>query len=293
MSETVLVTGIDGFTGAHAKRILNDLGHKVFGVSNIKESQDVFLCDLRDGEKIERVIDQVQPTWVVHLAGIASPAHNQVEEFYSSNTVGSVNLLEALATKNRETKKVLLASSSNVYGSQDGKLNEQSVLLPKGHYAASKLAMEFMAKNYFEALPIVVTRPFNYTGVGQRESFVVAKIVAHFRRRAAKMQLGNIDVHRDFLDVRDLVGAYVALLSSDLRSTFVNVCSGKSISLREIISELESQTSHEIEIEVDRELVRPNDIPVMVGDPTLLRSTGFKQEFGFSETLASMLAEES
>lgn len=291
MNDKVLITGIEGFTGSYAKSAIEASGFEVIGLSNSDYSlPGTIQCDLRDRDKLFNIVETVSPGAVLHLAGIASPAHENPEEFYSCNTIATVNLLDALSTKSQDLNKVIVASSSNVYGSQQGRLSESCKFQPLGHYANSKVAMEMMARNYYNQLPIVIARPFNYTGVGQSTKFVVPKIVEHFQLRQERIQLGNIDVERDFLDVRDVATAYAEMLVSEASSIELNLCSGRAVSLKHIIEYLSGLTQHTVKIEVNQAFVRPNDIPMIVGDPgQLVESTRFKAQYQIEDTLAWML----
>jgi nucleoside-diphosphate-sugar epimerase len=137
-------------------------------------------------------------------------------------------------------KRVLIASSANVYGNVAGILGESQPAAPVNHYAVSKLAMEHMVHTWFDRLPIVITRPFNYTGIGQSQQFLVPKIVDHFVRRAAMIELGNLDVERDFSDVRFVARAYRGLLEYDCAGQTVNICSGRPYTLRWILQMMQT-----------------------------------------------------
>lgn len=292
MAGTILITGIEGFTGAYAEAEFSERGYQVVGLTNSDQAHPGWhQCDLRDRTSLFRLIQRTRPTAILHLAGIASPVHENQAEFYESNTVGTMNLLDALAAHSDQITKVVLASSSNVYGAQAGSLDENKPIQPKGHYATSKAAMELMARNYFESLPIVIARPFNYTGVGQTDKFVVPKIVNHFRDRVPTIQLGNVDVERDFMDVRDTVAAYLAILESRDSGFAVNICSGRAVSLNYVISTLSSLAGHQLTVEVNPDFVRSNDIPLVTGDPSnLTKRTGFKPRFQIEDTLNWMLS---
>ncbi|WET42748.1 GDP-mannose 4,6-dehydratase [Citrobacter enshiensis] len=130
----------------------------------------------------------------------------------------------------------MLASSANVYGNGTaGKLSESTVVNPANDYAVSKLAMEYMSHLWMDKLPIFITRPFNYTGVGQTDNFLLPKIVKHFKAKSPTIELGNIDVWRDFTDVRALSKAYVKLLHAKPFGEVINICSGRTYSLRKVI----------------------------------------------------------
>ena len=178
----VLVTGIDGFTGKHLANALKLSGFKVMGLSDQStDADDVFMCDLLDKENLQQVVAKIQPNYVVHLAAISFVGHGNADDFYRVNVVGTVNLLEALLKLEKKPKKVLVASSANVYGDCDNSpILETQQPLPVNHYAMSKLSMEFMARTYLDRLPLFFTRPFNYIGLGQTESFVIPKLISHF-----------------------------------------------------------------------------------------------------------------
>lgn len=143
---------------------------------------------------------------------------------------------------------------------------------PANDYAVSKLAMEYMARLWLDKLPIVIVRPFNYTGVGQSDSFLLPKIVSHFRRRAPRIELGNLDVWRDFSDVRAVVDAYRRLLELGPVGVTVNVSSGRAHSLREVLSMAENITGHQMRVDVNPAFVRANEVRTLCGDPARLRA---------------------
>src|SRR6185369_10602733 len=136
---------------------------------------------------------------------------------------------------------------------------------PVNHYANSKLAMEFMARAYFDRLNILITRPFNYTGVGQAGQFLIPKIVTHYRERRKEIELGNLDVVRDFSDVRFVAEVYKRLMECDYVSEIVNICSGRGISLQEIIGKISDMTGHTIKTVKKPEFVRKNEVKTLIG----------------------------
>jgi nucleoside-diphosphate-sugar epimerase len=233
-----------------------------------------------------------RPHFVVHLAGIAFVAHGQPKAFYDINLLGTRNLLEALEPIADSLECVLLASSANVYGNlQPGLLSESNPVNPANDYAVSKLAMEYMARLWIPKLPVAIARPFNYTGVGQSESFLIPKIVTHFVHRKHRIELGNMDVWREFNDVRDVVHAYRMLLEARPVGQVVNVCSSNLVSLRDALALASELTGHAIEANVNPALVRENEVLRLGGDSTLLKS--FVPDWHprpLRETLAWMLA---
>ncbi|CQI89616.1 GDP-mannose 4%2C6-dehydratase [Yersinia rohdei] len=269
-----LITGIQGFTGHYMAAELSAAGYRVFGLgSQPLDNPDYFQVDLLDVAGLNSAIEQVKPNLVVHLAAIAFVGHGDAAAFYDVNVVGTRNLLAALSNVAENIEAVLLASSANVYGNtQEGMLSETAAVNPANDYAVSKLAMEYMAKLWSEKLPIIIARPFNYTGVGQSDNFLLPKIVSHFKRKADEIELGNLDVWRDFTDVRALVKAYLGLLMAKPVGETVNVCSGRTYSLREVVALCEKITSHKLIIRVNPAFVRANEVKSLCGDSRKLQS---------------------
>lgn len=266
---TVLLTGGRGFTGQHLVPALARKGYSVVGLDSAGPNQ----CDLTDLSAVERAVAEAKPDFVIHLAAISFVAHGNAEDFYRVNVVGTMNLLQALSRLEHAPSRVIVASSANVYGSPGVEVLDETLCpAPVNHYACSKLAMEYMVRTWFHRLPIVITRPFNYTGPGQAEHFLVPKIVEHFKKRSPWIELGNLNVSRDYSDVDDVVAAYLALLAGDVRSDVLNICSGRAISLLEIISMMNEIAGYEIEVRVNPEFVRENEVSKLVGSPARLRS---------------------
>jgi nucleoside-diphosphate-sugar epimerase len=289
---TVLITGLRGFTGHYLAAALRANGARVVGlVQGSPQCPEEIACELTDAQAVQAAVAQVRPTHVVHLAALAFVGHADARAFYDVNLFGTLNLLEALAALPELPRKVLIASSANIYGTPGIEVIDESVCpAPVNHYACSKLAMEHMVRTWFDRLPIVMTRPFNYTGIGQDEKFLIPKIVSHFKRHAAKIELGNLDVSRDFSDVRDVAAAYMGLLESDVRSEVFNVCSGKGVALREVLDIMTRKTGHTMAVEVNPAFVRPNEIPVLRGSHhKLTEAIGFAPRHALEDTLAWML----
>jgi len=280
----VLVTGLGGFTGAHLERELEQHGHAVTGLQ----------ADLTDWDAVAREVAAVQPEAVIHLAAISFVPSGDSADVYAVNTLGTQGLLEALARLTVAPKKVILASSSNVYGMRPGVLDESICPKPVNHYGCSKLAMEHIAETYADRLPTVITRPFNYTGVGQDENFLIPKIVSHFKRRSPVIELGNIDVSRDFSDVRWIACAYRHLLEDGEHVGIFNLCSGRLISIKQVINILAELTGHHIDVVVNSAFVRKNDIKEQCGSAEKINSL-MNDDAGkvknFTETLKWMVEE--
>lgn len=290
-----LITGLRGFTGRYLAQELSADGYEVFGTAHGSEelANNVFAVDLCDRLRLQQVIADVRADVVFHLAAIANVAHGDVEAIYRTNLIGTRNLLQALAAGDHAPRAVLLASSANIYGNATVEpIDEQVPACPENDYAVSKSAMEQMARLWHSALPLTIVRPFNYTGVGQSESFLLPKIVAHFRRRAEFIELGNLDVVRDFSDVRTVVGAYRKLVHTAAPGQTFNVCSGRGYSLQEVIDMLQQIVGHAIEVRVNPAFVRANEVKRLVGsNARLLGAIGELSSIGLEQTLTWMCQE--
>ncbi|NML88110.1 NAD-dependent epimerase/dehydratase family protein [Sphingobium sp. TB-6] len=293
----VLITGVDGFTGRHLTTVLAGQGHEVIGISHRPVTHPVeglaqsHVCDLTDAQGLKDIVAQSRPDKVAHLAAIAFVSHGVVEDIYRTNIVGTRNLLEAVSAVGG-VDAVLLASSANIYGNRvSGAINEDVAPDPVNDYAVSKVAMEYVAQLYREKLPIIIARPFNYTGVGQSINFVIPKIIDHVRRKAAQIELGNLDVARDFSDVRDVVMAYGVLLSRpEAVGQVFNICSGEAQSLRDVIEMVKDISGHDFDVTVNPAFVRENEVKMLWGDRARIEAlSGRSPQYALRDTLAWML----
>ncbi|WP_028862375.1 GDP-mannose 4,6-dehydratase [Psychromonas aquimarina] len=286
----ILVTGIDGFTGRYVAEELSRRGYDVIGLVYANPIVGQVACDLTDKEAVKRCIDSVKPDALIHLAALSFVGHEDQKAFYDVNVFGSLNILEAIFELGLDVSKIILASSANIYGNPDvPKINEGQEASPVNHYAMSKLAMEHMVKLWFAKLPIIVTRPFNYTGIGQQDNFLIPKIVSHFCKHKPEIELGNIDVSRDFSDVRDIAKSYVDLLESDVKSEVFNLCSGNVHSLSTIIKKMEDIAGYSINVKINPDFVRANEIKILGGDNSkLFNMTGSKPSISIDQTLFDM-----
>lgn len=291
MKNRVLVTGLEGFTGVHLEDALQKSGFEVFGTSlNPSTKSNIFTCNITKRDEIERIVLNVQPTYVIHLAAISFVGETNASLIYDVNVMGTENLLESLLKLPNAPKKVILASSATVYGNQKNSvLDETMCPAPVNHYGYSKLAMEHLSKTYFDKLPILITRPFNYTGIGQAEHFLIPKIVKHYKENRPMIELGNLDVAREFNDVRDVASWYTQLLLCDHVSNIVNLCSGNAISLLEVIQHMNHLSGYDINIHVNPAFVRENEIKLLLGSPQkLLSFIHAKPAFTIQDTLESL-----
>ncbi len=290
----VVVTGLAGFTGFHLKASLEAHGFTVIGIdTNPASSSDsgLKICDLLDRPALVNLMRELQPLAVLHLAGISSVTHEDKSEIYRVNIMGTRNLLESLASIKEAPTSVVLASTANIYGNTSGNaLDESTPPAPTNDYAVSKLAMEYMAGIFKEKLPITIVRPFNYTGIGQTSRFVVPKIVEHYKRRDTTLELGNINVVREFADVRRVVEAYVRLLENPQPGQIFNICSGLGTTLNDIISSCSKLSGHNLQVKVNPAFVRENEVQVLIGSCAKLEAAiGKLPMFTIQDTLGWML----
>lgn len=298
MKKRILITGADGFTGrylATQARLANYETHGLvrgLDAEHIDGFDRLYGGDLSESASLTRIIQDVKPDYVVHLAAISFAAHGDVEAIYRTNVVGTRHLLDALATAAHKPQAVLLTSSANVYGnSTGGILDENTLPKPANDYAVSKLAMEYVAQLYTDSLPIIIARPFNYTGVGQADNFLIPKIVSHFRQKAAFIELGNVDVARDFSDVRTVVASYLRLLQTpEAIHQVVNVCSGHAYQLNDVIEMLSVLSGHQLDVRFNPNFARANEVKVLQGDRAKLENLiGVIDDIPFQDTLKWML----
>jgi nucleoside-diphosphate-sugar epimerase len=287
-----LITGLRGFTGYYMARELSAAGYHVHGTVMPGEptGPDIFEVDLLDRAAVAVAVEKARPDVVVHLAGIAFVAHNDADQMYRVNVVGTRNLLEALAGGSHKPSSVLLASSANIYGNADVPVIDENVPpAPANDYAVSKLAMETMARLWMDRLPITIARPFNYTGVGQTDNFLLPKIVSHFRKEARRIELGNLAIARDFSDVRMVARSYRRLLAAAPAGEAFNVCSGQPHTLESLIDMMSEIAGYRIEVHVNPAFVRANEVLTLTGsNAKLARVIGKIEPTPLPETLRWM-----
>lgn len=262
MVKRLLITGAEGFTGRHLSEAADAAG---FLVSHL-------CADLTDRQAVFDSVLAIQPTHVAHLAAISSVTHENILALYDVNVLGTQNLLDALTALCGQPICIILASSANVYGNTDlkGPISESACPRPVNHYAISKLAMEHLVSTYAHRLPLVTVRPFNYTGVGHDDRFVIPKIVDHFSRKKPCIELGNLFVEREYNDVRGVCARYIALLDLGKPGEFYNICSGNTATLQEVITCLSKISGHSINVKVNPAFVRANEIKSLAGSPVKL-----------------------
>jgi nucleoside-diphosphate-sugar epimerase len=287
-SKKLLIFGIDSFSGRYIKEHLCE--YDIYGTSHTSSSDKVYKCDITSLDDIEFVLSSVKPDYILHLAAISFVAHGSSEEFYRVNTIGTLNILNTLIKLNQNPKKIILASSATVYGDQGKEILDESMCpTPANHYGASKYAMESMAKAFFDRLNIIITRPFNYTGKNQELHFLIPKIVSHYKDGKKEIELGNIDVSREFNDIEYVAEVYKRLLISDKKSIIVNIASSRAIKLSSIIDMMNEIAGYDIKININQKFVRKDDIKILIGSNKKLTSLiGDVKQKEFKELLGEM-----
>jgi GDP-4-dehydro-6-deoxy-D-mannose reductase len=300
----VLVTGTTGFVGRWLTEELRSHGHAVFGTPPSRE------LDITDHAAVMELVRAAAPDAIAHLAAVsfAGDARMDPARAFAVNVGGTAAVMEAAGRQPRPPV-VLVTGSSEAYGPprpEDLPLGEGAPLLAESPYGLSKLAEEAVALELANArgIPLVIARPFNHTGPGQRADFVVPALVGRIGEvlagRAATVRIGNAEVRRDFLDVRDVTCAYRLLLEGAAaravaaRATVVNVASGRSVSVRWIAQTLMGYAGCEADLVVDPDLVRPGDPAEIVGDSSRLSAlTGWMATIPFEQTLREMASDSS
>ena len=287
MSTTILVIGAGGFTGRHLMAHLAANPARWRPVAGRNHG-----IDLTDAVSIRRGLDAVKPDAVINLAAIATLAVTDRDPIFQVNAFGVLNLLEALAARHF-TGRVITASSAYIYGPVDDRepIPEGQPPRPHNLYACAKVLAESFCAMYRDRLDVVVTRPFNAIGRGHRESFLVPKIVRHFRQRAAEIELGNIAVARDYTDVRDIARMYELLLAAQNPPEVLHLCNGTAVSIEALIGELTRLTGQHMDIKVNPAFIRPNDVLYQCGATDSLNALGFRWQYRLADTLGWMLDE--
>ncbi len=311
MPHRILVTGASGFVGGYVCRALRDRfpDASVIGlgtpIDDKIQSCSLTALDLADQHELDALVERCGADTFIHLAAQSSVARSQNARSttWTTNLSGSLNLALAIAN-HAPNATVLFASTAEVYGAAflDSPVSETSVPIPMNAYAKSKAAAE---RVFMEVLPrttrLIIARPFNHTGPGQRDDFVLPSFARQIALIEAGLQppqllVGNLEARRDFLDVNDVVTAYVALLSkaAELPShCIVNIASGLPRRIHDFLDLLRGMSKRPFDVTVDPARLRHVDLPVAYAQPTLLTSlTGWVPRYGIDQTLSNLLDHE-
>lgn len=303
-SGRVLVTGIEGFVGCHLARHLNSLGLEVVGLhwQDPAEPLPARLVrgDVRDPTALHAMLADTRPDYVVHLAALSSVAASEAHSLtaYQVNVIGTLNLLDSIRRLDLHCR-ILLISSADVYGSSNvgQQLAETDPPQPVSAYALSKLMAGEAGRFYHRVygVDVVILRPFSHTGPGQAPHFVFPKVACGIAASEAGtappvIEMGNLDVRRDYSDVRDIVCAYGLALDHCRPGETYNVTSGRPVLLREAVGYLCSLARVKVEVRSSASYFRSRDIPLLTGSPARFQAaTGWQPVIPFEQTLADLL----
>jgi GDP-4-dehydro-6-deoxy-D-mannose reductase len=303
----ILLTGASGFAGPFVAAALAAGGNVVHGLARHAPGAGrapgmrFHAGDVRDAAALARVVAEVSPDAVVHLAAVAEPAAAEVDPAaaYAVNLGGTLALLAAARTA-VPPPRLLIVSSGAVYGAvrcAELPATEGTPLRPLTVYGASKAAAELAALQQARAhgLDVVVARPFNHTGAGQAPTYVCAALASQIAaieagRQAPVLMVGNVDPVRDWSDVRDVAAGYVALLERGRGGTVYNLCAGEGVSVAELIAQLRSLARVPLRARIDPARRRANDVERVVGSHARATAdTGWAPRIPLTETLATVL----
>ena len=295
-----LVTGCNGFVGRHAVTALQQAGHEVVGCDVSCPPGSPVPCltmDVRHLDSIVQVLDTTRPDAILHLGGIAFVPLGWTDPqlVFSVNTIGTLNLLDAVRQKTPSTR-VLVVTSAEVYGSHPAPapLTEDAPYRPDNIYGVAKAAADHASLLYasHHRLPVMVARPSNHIGAGQSRDFVSSSFADQLAGIAAGapalMQVGNLDQRRDFTDVRDVVRAYVLLLEKGQAGQAYNIASGRMIPVREIFDTLCDIANVHPRVEISPALFRPNESRPSYNTSRIQSQMGWKPEIPLRHTLESI-----
>ena len=289
-----LVTGASGFVGRHLVAHLQASGDDVVGVDRAAGG-----VDITDAAALERLLAEVKPDVIYHLAGWADVGGSWKEpvQAFRVNAEGTLNVL--CAATEAGVERVLAVSSADVYGivsPSELPLTEDSPLRPASPYAASKVAADYLGLQAWlgRKLPVLRVRAFNHLGPGQTDKFVAPAFASRVARAELEggdvLTVGDLSARRDFTDVRDVVRAYRLLVEHGEPGEVYNVCSGVDLAIQDIADQLVAQATVSLRLEVDPDLLRPVELPVLRGShDRLTRTTGWEPEIPISQTLTDLL----
>lgn len=296
MKKRLFVTGLTGFVGQHLQSRLASPD------STWELLPAAAPYDLTDAESLSDLWPQM-PDAVIHLAGqtFVPEAFRDPARTLAINLFGTLNLLQALKARGF-TGTFLYVSSGDVYG-QVGEsalpITEQHPPCPRNPYAVSKLSAEFLSLQWglSEGWPVLVARPFNHIGSGQKDSFVIASAARQINRiklglQGPQLEVGDIDVTRDFLDVGDVISAYLALLESGTAGQVYNICSGREQSIRSLIEQLGDLAEVELQLVQDPARMRRADQRRVCGSHAkLATATGWAPAITTQQSLRTILSD--
>lgn len=267
----ILITGASGFIGRYLMQTMMAAKHTVLGTSSRGVSPDLMACDITDLDQVQTVFKDFNPDIIIHSAALSSVTKGKTLDYYRINVLGTENVIKATnALEGR--RRIIFLSTAGVYGNQGVEiLSEYLCPKPVSHYGLSKFAAERLMCNEMEAHDVTILRLFNVIGTGQDDSFIVPKLVQHFKAKAAHIELGNVASERDYLPVATISQVVLDLLDKSLSyGEIINVCEGKGLSVQSLLKVMSDLTGHNINVIVSEKFLRKNEVKRLVGSATRL-----------------------
>lgn len=307
-----LITGITGFAGSHLAEYLLSLGScEVHGtirwrsrtenIEHLKGKIHLHDCDLRDSGSVYRLIADLKPGRIYHLAAqsYVPMSWTAPQETFVTNVIGQLNIFEAVRATGCSCR-ILIAGSSEEYGlvlPDETPIKETNPLRPLSPYAVSKVAQDLMGYQYHQSykMHIIRTRGFNHTGPRRGMVFVTSNFARQISeiekgKREPVLYVGNLEAVRDFTDVRDTVRAYYLILEKGVPGEVYNVATGKGYKIRQVLEILQGLSTAKFQVKQDPNRLRPSDVELLIGDPTKLKkATGWEPQYPFEQTLKDLL----
>lgn len=307
----ILITGITGFSGSHLAEYLSKKRGKIYGtvrgrcrqtgfIDHIKNKLTLLECDLTDPNAVISTINDAQPDAIYHLAAqsFVPTSWRSPQETLTTNVLGTLNILEAVR-KSKFNPKILIAGSSEEYGlvkEGESPIKETNSLRPLSPYGVSKVAQDLLGFQYFQSygLKVIRMRSFNLMGPRSGEKIFTASFAKQIAKimdgETPEMKVGNLEAIRDLNDVRDIVRGYKMAVDKCNIGEVYNICSGDGHRVKEVLDILLEYSGMDILIHKDETLMRPSDVPILIGDSTKFREkTGWKQNFSLEQSLLDVL----
>lgn len=305
----VLITGITGFAGSHLAQVLLEQGDEVFGVAHqeglglahVSGSVDLTIADLRQAQVVDELLAQIRPEAIYHLAGQASVSASWQNPWdtLENNIRPQMHILQAMVAQ-KLAARLLIVASNQVYGHIEPDqlpVNEETPLQPDNPYGVSKVTQDILGLQYYlsQQVDVLRVRAFNHIGPRQSPDFVAASFARQIARIEAGLsepvlKVGNLSTQRDFTDVRDVVRAYALLVKHGEPGAAYNLGTGQAYSIQYLLDTLLSYTPVEIRVEIEKDRMRPSDMPIIYADNSKLRTaTGWKPCFAFEDSLRLVL----
>ena len=304
-----LITGANGFCGRHLADVLNDDNNRVYGISRsipdnlVAQHPNVTYeqCNLIDHTSVFNLLKKIKPDCIFHLAAESSVASSWKSpiNIMNNNVLSQINIFEAVRELELSTR-IIVAGSSEEYGlinESDLPVNEKCCFNPLSTYAVSKVSQDMLAYQYYKSydMDIVRVRSFNLTGPGRPPTYALSSFayqIAEIEKKKSKniISVGNLDVKRDYTDVRDAVKGYYKIALEAKQGTVYNLCSGKAYNLRDLLNILISFSTTEVNVETDKSKYRPSDLPIMLGNNTKIKTEiGWIPEIDIHTSLNDLL----